>query len=77
MKTALLIGILFLFATGLMALTRYGTSEPVVNDTVDPSLSILSPNGGEAWYIGDTNDITWTIEGTNLTPNATNCKTLN
>ncbi len=58
MKTAILIGILFVFATGLIALTSYGTSAPVANDTVDPSLSILSPNGGEAWYIGDTNDIT-------------------
>ena len=62
--------ILFLFATGLLALTGYGTSEPVVNDTVDPSLSILSPNGGEAWYIGDTNDITWTASDTNLIPNS-------
>ncbi|HNQ43532.1 MAG TPA: Ser-Thr-rich GPI-anchored membrane family protein, partial [Candidatus Cloacimonadota bacterium] len=33
-------------------------------------LSILSPNGGEAWYIGDTNDITWTASDTNLSPNS-------
>jgi hypothetical protein len=70
MKTAMLIGILFVYATGLLALSSYGTSAPVVNDTVDPSLSILSPNGGEAWYIGDTNDITWTASDTNLSPNS-------
>lgn len=70
MKTALLIGILLSIASGLFALIAYGTSAPVVNDTVDPSLSILSPNGGEAWYIGDTNDITWTATDTNLSPNS-------
>ncbi|MDD4309151.1 MAG: hypothetical protein PHO32_02115 [Candidatus Cloacimonetes bacterium] len=70
MKTAMLIGILFVFVNGLLALSSYGTSAPVVNDTVDPSLSILTPNGGEAWYIGDTNDITWTASDTNLSPNS-------
>ncbi|MDZ4121310.1 MAG: Ser-Thr-rich GPI-anchored membrane family protein, partial [Candidatus Cloacimonadaceae bacterium] len=70
MKTAMLIGIMFSLTTALLALTGYGTSAPVVNDTVDPSLSILSPNGGEAWYLGDTNDITWTASDTNLSPNS-------
>jgi hypothetical protein len=63
------IAILFIFTSGLLALTGYGTSAPVVNDTVDPSLSILEPNGGEEWYIGDTNDITWAASDTNLSPN--------
>jgi len=40
----LLIGILFAFATGLLALSSYGTSAPVVNDTVDQAGSSLSPN---------------------------------
>ncbi len=70
MKTAMLIGILFSLTTVLLALSGYGTSAPVVNDTVDPSLSILAPNGGEAWYIGDTNDITWTASDTNIIPNS-------
>lgn len=70
MKTAMLSCILFVCVNGLLALSGYGTSAPVVNDTVDPSLSILAPNGGEAWYIGDTNDITWTASDTNLTPNS-------
>jgi hypothetical protein len=50
MKTAMLLGIMFFTTSGLLALSGYGTSSPVVNDTVDPLLSILSPNGGEAWY---------------------------
>ena len=70
MKTAMLIGILFSLTTVLLALSGFGTSAPVVNDTVDPSLSIISPNGGEAWYIGDTNDIIWTASDTNLSPNS-------
>ena len=70
MKTAMLLCILFMFGSGLMALTGYGTTAPVINDTVDPSLSITAPNGGEAWYIGDTNDIIWTASDTNLSPNS-------
>ena len=40
MKTAMLFCILFMFGSGLMALTGYGTTAPVINDTVDPTLSI-------------------------------------
>ncbi|MDP2173198.1 MAG: hypothetical protein Q8M98_11245 [Candidatus Cloacimonadaceae bacterium] len=76
MKTAMLIGILFSLTTsGLIALSGYGTSAPVVNDTVDPSLSILCPNGGEIWYLGDTNAIIGSIEDTMVRPGATNCMT--
>ncbi len=70
MKTAMLISILLIFVSGLPALTGYGTSAPVLNDTVDPALSILSPTGGETWYIGDNHDITWTATDTNLSPNS-------
>jgi len=70
MKTALLFSILYVFGTGLLALTGYGTSAPVINDTVDPSLSLIAPNGGENWYIGDTNDILWNATDTNLDPNS-------
>jgi len=48
MKTAMLLCILFMFGSGLLALTGYGTTAPVINDTVDPTLSITAPNGGEA-----------------------------
>ena len=43
MKTAMLFCILFMFGSGLMALTGYGTTAPVINDTVDPTLSITAP----------------------------------
>jgi hypothetical protein len=39
-------------------------------DTIVPSLDLISPNGGEEWYIGDNNDITWTASDTNLNPNS-------
>lgn len=70
MKTAMLLCILFLFGSGLMALTGYGTTAPVINDTVDPTLSITAPNGGEAWCIGDTRDITWNASDTNILSNS-------
>jgi len=72
MKTAILLCILFMFGSGLMALTGYGTTAPVINDTVDPTLSITAPNGGEAWYIGDTRDITWSATDTNILPGSVN-----
>ncbi len=72
MKTPLLLSIMFMFGSGLLALTGYGTTAPVINDTVDPSLSILAPNGGEAWYIGDTRDITWSATDTNILSNSVN-----
>jgi len=44
MKTAMLLCILFMFGSGLLALTGYGTTAPVINDTVDQAGSSLSPN---------------------------------
>ncbi len=32
--------------------------------TVDPSLTLTSPNGGESWTAGESHDITWTSGGT-------------
>ena len=72
MKPAILLCILFLFVSGLPALVGYGTSAAVIFDTVDPALTITAPAGGEAWYIGDTNDITWTATDTNILPNSIN-----
>lgn len=69
MKTTLMISILFFLITRILALSGYGTSTPVINDTADPLVVILSPNGGEEWYMGDTNDITWNVVDTNISPN--------
>ncbi len=51
-------------------LTGLGDSDYFAMDTVAPDLTLLSPNGGEAWYIGDTNNILWTATDTNLSPNS-------
>ena len=70
MKHAVILSILLVFVSGLPALIGRGISAPVINDTVDPALTITAPAGGEAWYIGDTNDITWIATDTNILPNS-------
>jgi hypothetical protein len=32
----------------------------VVPDTIAPAVTVLAPNGGEIWYVCDTEEITWT-----------------
>ncbi|MDD2228328.1 MAG: hypothetical protein PHY48_02825 [Candidatus Cloacimonetes bacterium] len=72
MRKALLAKVLCMLLSGVFALSSYGTSAPVANDTVNPNLVILSPNGGEEWYIGDTNDVLWTANDPNLVNNSVN-----
>ena len=36
-----------------------------VFDTTDPDVTVLTPNGGETWYIGNDEDITWTATDAN------------
>lgn len=43
-KTTMLICIMFMFGSGLLALTGHGITAPLINDTVDPTLSIAAPN---------------------------------
>ncbi len=69
MASKLLTAVLLLCVTALFALSSNTNSDPFTLDTVDPAVTIIAPNGGEEWYIGDTNDILWTAEDTNLTPN--------
>ncbi len=38
------------------------------NQTAQPSITVTSPNGGEAWVIGETHNITWTSTGTSNIP---------
>jgi len=49
----------------IFGLTGSAETGYFVLDTISPQLS-HSPNGGEAWYIGDSNDILWTASDTNL-----------
>ncbi|MDD4310190.1 MAG: hypothetical protein PHO32_07400 [Candidatus Cloacimonetes bacterium] len=72
MKTVMILYILFMLGTGLMALTSTTNSVIFALDTLDPEITIQSPNGGEEWYIGDTHDITWTITENHPAANSTN-----
>ncbi len=69
MAKYLLTAILLFCCAAAFALSSTTDSALFTLDTVDPAITIIAPNGGEAWYIGDTNNITWTVEETNLTPN--------
>jgi hypothetical protein len=66
MKQLLLGCLLFIFASSIFALGSFTDSELVSLDTVLPELQLISPNGGEIWYIGDTRDIIWTATDPNL-----------
>lgn len=71
-KKTMLICVVLLCCTAAFALSSTTNSALFTLDTVDPDITIIAPNGGEEWYIGDTNDILWTAEDTNLTPNTIN-----
>ncbi len=60
---------LLLCCTAAFALSSTTNSALFTLDTVDPAVTIIAPNGGEVWYIGDTNDILWTAEDTNFVEN--------
>ncbi len=60
MKTLVFTYCFVMFTIGILALSSYTDSGLVTLDTVPPELELISPIGGEAWYIGDTNDILWT-----------------
>jgi hypothetical protein len=66
MMKILLWMLLLLFSTSVFALIGEAETEIFTIDTVDPTLTLIAPNGGEAWYIGDTNDVLWQAEDTNL-----------
>ena len=69
MLKALLSISVYLVAVTLAAGIGYGTSTIVITDTVDPSLNLLAPNGGEDWYIGENYQIEWNASDSNLIPN--------
>ncbi len=59
LKISILFTLLVCFGM-LSALGSSSTYGPVTIDTVDPEVKLLTPNGGESWYFGDTQDILWT-----------------
>jgi len=66
----LIVSALFLcLAGGILALASYTDSDLLTLDTIAPEVELLSPAGGEAWYIGDTHDIVWTASDFSLPAN--------
>ena len=66
MKKSSLLVVLALVVNAIFALSSYTDSGNVALDTVVPTLELLSPNGGETWYIGDSKNITWSVSDPNL-----------
>jgi hypothetical protein len=69
-KKVVLVSLLFLVAGIVFALSSFTDSGAVSLDTVPPVLELLTPNGGETWFIGDTRDIIWTANDPNLETNS-------
>ncbi len=70
MKYLLCLGLL-LAATAMPAMLGFATSGvSVILDNRDPVLALISPNGGEVWYAGETYNITWTATDWWLPPTA-------
>jgi hypothetical protein len=66
MKSAILICLFYVLTNLAFGLSSITDTELFILDTVAPSLNLISPNGGEEWYIGDTHNITWTATDTNM-----------
>jgi len=60
MKTFCLLCWAVMVTTAMPALSSFTDSGLITLDNVPPVVALLSPAGGEAWYIGDSNDILWT-----------------
>ncbi len=56
-----LVAVLLIYSAATFALSSTNHSALFTLDTVDPIISIESPNGGEECFIGDTCDIIWSI----------------
>lgn len=61
--------LLLCLAGGVFALASITDSDLITLDTVAPEVELLSPAGGEAWYIVDTHDILWTASDFSLPAN--------
>ena len=56
---------------------NFGVSPIFAMDTVDPTLDLTSPNGGEEWYIGSIHNILWNATDSNLPANPINIEFAN
>lgn len=60
MRLAILVELLLLVSVCSFAIEGYGVFGPVSVDTVNPSLLLHAPNGGEIWRGGNTYNLRWT-----------------
>jgi hypothetical protein len=70
MKTSALIGLLLFMVVSIFGISSNTNSAVFTMDTIAPIITITTPNGGELWYIGDTNNILWSATDTNISPNS-------
>ena len=70
MKALVLLGLLILLVGNVYALSTVADSDLVTLDTVPPTLNLLTPNGGETWYIGDTQNILYSATDAFINPNS-------
>lgn len=69
MKSSL-ISVFFLFLSmSVFSYTSYTDTSLFTVDVVNPTLNIVTPNGGEDWYIGDTDSILWQATDSNFSSN--------
>ena len=68
MKKTLMFVVLLSALTLCSGLSSYGDSPDFEMDMVNPQVELISPSGGEAWYIGDSRNITWNATDTNMAP---------
>lgn len=66
MRIGIILFLLFVLVNYLPAQATFDDSEAIVLDTVDPVVSLVSPNGGETLYIGETKSIIWNADDDNF-----------
>lgn len=69
MKILIITAFLMFLTGGILALASYTDTDLLTLDTIAPELTLLSPAGGEAWYIGDSHPILWTASDFSLPAN--------
>jgi len=66
MHKLLLIAMIALLSSRSPALVSHADSEDFAMDTIDPLVELLSPQGGEEWFIGESKNILWSATDHNF-----------
>lgn len=70
MKSFLLYMLMAFVCLGMYGLSGFGDSGTLTLDNVPPYIILISPNGGEEWYFGQTENILWQASDTNVAQNS-------